>query len=72
MPTIYPFQQRVIDERADLDAKIKKLADFIVFSPSFKELDGGEKGRLHPSTPPCAPTLACWVSVLRHSRRCIK
>ena len=28
MSTIQPHQQRVIEEKADLDAKIAKLADF--------------------------------------------
>mgnify|MGYP000031477435 CR=1 FL=1 len=47
MTTLYPFQQRVVDERSDLDAKIKKLADFIVLSPIFKALPGDEKQRLY-------------------------
>jgi hypothetical protein len=47
MSTLEPHQQRVVDERADLDAKIKKLADFIRFSPIFKELPGDEQGRLY-------------------------
>lgn len=48
MPTtIYPFQQRVIDEKAALDANIAKLADFIVFSPTYKILGSAEKDRLN-------------------------
>lgn len=46
MPTIYPFQQRVIDEKADLDAKIMKLADFIVQTAAYKSLGSAEKDRL--------------------------
>lgn len=47
MPTIYQFQQRVIEEKADLDAKITRLADFIVFSPTYKSLESDEKDRLN-------------------------
>lgn len=47
MTTLYPLQQRVIDEKADLDAKIMKLADFIVQTPAFKELPVLERSRLH-------------------------
>ena len=47
MTTLYPFQQRVIDEKADLDAKITKLADFIVLSAAYKHLGSAEKDRIH-------------------------
>ena len=47
MSTIQPHQQRVIEEKADLDAKIAKLADFIVFSPTYKSLGSDEKDRLN-------------------------
>ena len=47
MSTLYPFQQRVIDEKAALDANIAKLADFIVLSAAYKHLGSAEKDRLH-------------------------
>lgn len=47
MSTMQPHQQRVIDEKADLDAKITRLADFIVFSPTYKSLGSDEKDRLN-------------------------
>lgn len=47
MTTLYPFQQRVIDEKAALDANIKRLADFIVLSAAYKHLGSAEKERLH-------------------------
>ena len=42
-----PHQQRVIDEKAALDEKITKLADFIILSAAYKHLGSAEKGRLH-------------------------
>lgn len=47
MSAIQPHQQRVIEEKADLDAKITRLADFIVFSPTYKILGSAEKDRLN-------------------------
>ena len=47
MSAIQPHQQRVIEEKADLDAKIAKLADFIVFSPTYKIIGSAEKERLN-------------------------
>ena len=47
MSAIQPHQQRVIEEKADLDAKIARLADFIVLSDAYKRLGPAEKGRLH-------------------------
>lgn len=41
-----PHQQRVIDEKAALDEKITKLADFIILSAAYKHLGSAEKGRL--------------------------
>lgn len=47
MSALLPYQQRVIDEKAALDEKITKLADFIILSPVFKELPGADRGRLY-------------------------
>ncbi len=47
MTTLYPFQQRVIDEKNALDANIGKLADFIVLSAAYKHLGSAEKDRLN-------------------------
>lgn len=40
-----PHQQRVVDEKSDLDAKIEKLITFLTTSV-FDGLDNGEKSRL--------------------------
>jgi hypothetical protein len=47
MSTLYPYQQRVVDEKNALDANIGKPADFIVLSAAYKHLGSAEKGRLH-------------------------
>ena len=46
MSTLYPYQQRVVDEKNALDANIGKLADFIILSAAYKHLGSAEKGRL--------------------------
>jgi len=33
------WQQRVVDEKAELDEKLSKLQEFIEFSPSFSTLE---------------------------------
>lgn len=45
--SLQPHQQRVVDEKADLDAKIARLADFIVLSAAYKHLGSAEKDRLN-------------------------
>jgi hypothetical protein len=40
-----PYQQRIVDEKADLDGKIKRLMDFIN-SEKFKSVNTIEKTRL--------------------------
>lgn len=40
-----PFQQRVIDEKAELDAKIDALESFMT-TKVFRELDRAEQRRL--------------------------
>jgi len=47
MSALLPYQQRVVDEKAALDANITKLADFIVLSAAYKHLGSAEKDRLH-------------------------
>lgn len=47
MTKLQPHQQRVVDEKAELDAKLLKLADFIVLNPLFKQLPDPERARLH-------------------------
>lgn len=39
-------QQRVIDEKAELDAKAKALSEFIGLSPLFDSIDKDEQERL--------------------------
>lgn len=41
-----PHQQRVVDEKSELDTKIKALGRFIGSSPSFETICDGEKERL--------------------------
>jgi hypothetical protein len=40
------YQQRVIDEKSELDEKIAKLGDFIQSSAIFQDLPSDEKERL--------------------------
>lgn len=42
-----PHQARVVEEKADLDAKIARLADFMIANPAYKDLPSAEKGRLY-------------------------
>ena len=47
MITVTPeHQQRVLDEKAELDTKRSRLAAFIELSPIFGALPGDERGRL--------------------------
>ena len=41
-----PHQQRVVDEKAELDDKTKKLSDFIGSNDIFLTLDTAEQERL--------------------------
>jgi hypothetical protein len=41
-----PHQQRVVDEKKELDDKLDKLKAFIETSPIFKSLSADERGRL--------------------------
>ena len=41
-----PYQQRVIEEKAELDKKAHALSDFIGNSPVFDTLDPAEQERL--------------------------
>ncbi len=41
-----PHQQRVIDEKTELDAKLKKLTAF-TFTDTFEALPSDERGRLN-------------------------
>ena len=41
-----PHQQRVIDEKSELDKKARALSDFIGNSPIFDTLDAAEQERL--------------------------
>lgn len=40
------YQQRVIDEKNELDDKATKLSAFIGKSPLFEKLDAGEQERM--------------------------
>lgn len=44
--TYAPHQQRVVDEKAELDDKAKKLSAFIGESPIFPTLDPAEQERM--------------------------
>lgn len=41
-----PHQQRVVDEKNELDEKAKKLSAFIGTNPMFEELDAAEQERM--------------------------
>ena len=41
-----PYQQRVVDEKSELDEKSTKLGEFIESSPIFSGLPDDEKERL--------------------------
>ena len=41
-----PHQQRVVDEKAELDRKAQALSDFIGNNPIFDTLDAAEQERL--------------------------
>ena len=41
-----PHQQRVIDEKAELDKKLAKLSEFVT-TPLFASLPADEQGRLN-------------------------
>lgn len=41
-----PHQQRVVDEKTELDTKAKALSEFIGNSPIFETLDPAEQERL--------------------------
>ncbi len=41
-----PSQARVVEEKRELDYKIAKLADFIVATTEFGNLDAGEQSRM--------------------------
>ena len=43
---IHPHQQRVVDEKTELDKKANALSDFIGHSPIFEKLDPEEQERL--------------------------
>jgi hypothetical protein len=41
-----PHQQRVVDEKAELDERAKKLSEFIGTNPVFESLDPAEQERM--------------------------
>ena len=44
--SLQPHQQRVVDEKADLDEKATALNQFIAYNTIFETLDAAEKERL--------------------------
>lgn len=44
--TLQPHQQRVVDEKEELDKKAKALSQFIGINPIFDTLDPAEQERL--------------------------
>lgn len=47
MTQLKPHQQRVIDEKSELDERLRKLNEFIDSSPVFDTLDQAEQDRLN-------------------------
>lgn len=45
MSTLQPHQQRVVDEKRELDERLEKLNAFFR-TPAFHGLEGAEQGRL--------------------------
>jgi hypothetical protein len=45
--TMQPHQQRVVDEKKELDEKLDRLKAFIDTNPTFKTLHEDERGRLN-------------------------
>lgn len=43
---LLPHQQRVVDEKAELDDKATKLSSFIGTNPMFESLDAAEQERM--------------------------
>jgi len=41
-----PYQQRVVDEKAELDTKAKALSNFIGLNPAFESIDPEEQERM--------------------------
>lgn len=41
-----PHQQRVVDEKTELDTKAKALSEFIGNNPIFETIDSGEQERM--------------------------
>ncbi len=46
MKTMQPHQQRVVDEKTELDKRAHALSQFIGLSPVFETLDAAEQERL--------------------------
>ncbi|MGZ4968022.1 MAG: crAss001_48 related protein [Methylobacter sp.] len=46
MSELQPHQQRVVDEKTELDKKARALSDFIGTNPIFDTLDPAEQERL--------------------------
>ena len=46
MSNLNPHQQRVVDEKKELDVKAVALSNFIGLSPIFETLDSVEQARL--------------------------
>ena len=44
--TLHPHQQRVLDEKTELDTKANALSQFIGCNPMFPTLDAAEQERL--------------------------
>lgn len=41
-----PYQQRLVDEKAELDKKAKALSDFIGLNDEFEKIDPDEQERM--------------------------
>ena len=46
MSELQPHQQRVVDEKVELDKKAHALSDFVGNNPIFETLDAAEQERL--------------------------
>jgi hypothetical protein len=59
VPGLLPHQQRVVDEKAELDERLRKLMTFTV-TPTFAALDEAERNRLAQQ----AATMAMYSDIL--------
>jgi hypothetical protein len=47
MITMHPYQQRVVEEKRDLDEKVARMVEFIDHSPVYERMARIDRGLLH-------------------------